>query len=108
MTPSIHNVFPVSISSALATAPEWSAECMHTCPHFVHLGATVDSNALLYVFLFLLPTDLKRCSPCEQAEHFARPQRGYGRPGPWEGGMQASLLSRCQPLTKRLYEPKIA
>ena len=22
---------------------------MHACPHFVHLGVTVDSNALLYV-----------------------------------------------------------
>ena len=23
---------------------------MHACPHFVHLGVAVDSNALLYVF----------------------------------------------------------
>ena len=49
MTPSIHNVFSVSISGALATTPG-GMECMHTCPHFVHLGVAVDSNALLYVF----------------------------------------------------------
>ena len=64
-------------------------------PRFVHLGVMVDSNAILYVFLFLLPTDLKRCSPCELVEHLPRPQRGCGRRGPWEGGMQVSLLSRC-------------
>ena len=94
-TPSIHNVFSVSISGALATAlGGGGTECMHTCPHPVHLGVTVDSNALLYVFLFLLPTDSKRCLPCELAEHLPRPQRGCGRQGPWEGGMWASLLSR--------------
>ena len=26
---------------------------MHMCPGFVHLGVTVDSNALLYVFIFI-------------------------------------------------------
>ena len=58
-------------------------ECMHTCFHLVHLGAVVYSNALLYVSLFLLPTDLRQFLPCEQKERSPRPQRGYGRPGPW-------------------------
>ena len=49
MTPNIHNVFSVSISSALAAALG-GVECMHVCPRFVHLGVAVDSNALLYVF----------------------------------------------------------
>ena len=49
MTPCIHNVFSVSISGALAAALG-GMECMHTCPRFVYLGVTVDSNALLYVF----------------------------------------------------------
>ena len=52
MTPSIHNVFSVSISGVLAAALG-GAECMHACPHFVHLGVMVDSNALLYVFVFI-------------------------------------------------------
>ena len=62
MTPSIHNVFSVSISGMLVTALGGGMECMHTCSHFVHLGVVVDSNALLYVFSILLPTDLKWCS----------------------------------------------
>ena len=52
MTPSIHNVFSVSISSMFVAAPG-GMECMHACPHFVHLGVVVDSNALLYVFVFI-------------------------------------------------------
>ena len=71
MTPSIHNVFSVNISSILTAAPG-GTECMHACPHLVHLGVSVDSNALLYVFLFSLPTDLKQCSPCELAECLPR------------------------------------
>ena len=50
MTPSVNNVFSVSISSTLAATPG-GAECMHACPHFVHLGVTVDSNALLCFFI---------------------------------------------------------
>ena len=78
MTPGIHNVFSVSIGDVLTTTPG-GAECMHVCPHLVHLGVAVYSNALLYVSLFLLPTDLKRCLPCKLAEHLPRPQRGCGR-----------------------------
>ena len=49
------------------------------------LGVMVYSNALLYVSLFLLPTDLRQYSPYKQEELSPRPQRGYGRPEPWGG-----------------------
>ena len=88
----IHNVISVSISGAL-TAALGDTECMHTCP--LLLGVVVCSNALLYVSLFLLLTDLRQFSPCELAGHSPRPQKGYGRQGPWGGGKQASLPSRC-------------
>ena len=74
----IHNVFSVSISCTLTATPG-GTECMHACPCLVHLGVTVYSNALLYVSLFLLSTDLRQYSPCELAEHSPRPQRGCGR-----------------------------
>ena len=59
---------------------------MHTCPHLVHLGVAVDSNALLYVFLFSLPTDLKQCSPCELAECLPRHKGAVEDKGPGREG----------------------
>ena len=59
---------------------------MHACPHLVPLGVAVYSNALLYVSLFLLLTDLRRYSPYKQEELLSRPQRGYGRPELWGEG----------------------
>ena len=44
--------------------------CMHVCPRFVHLGVTVDSNALFYVLL--LPTGLKQCSLCKLGRTFSQ------------------------------------
>ena len=55
---------------------------MHMCPCFVHLGVMVYSNALLYVSLFLLLTDLRWYLPYKQEELSPKPQRGYGRPEP--------------------------
>ena len=55
--------------------------CMHACPRFLHLGVTVDSNALFYVLL--LPTGLKQCSLCIQGGLSPWSQRGSGRAGPW-------------------------
>ena len=55
------------------------------CPRLVYSDVMVYSNALLYVSLFLLPTDLRWFSPCEQEERSPRSQRGYGRPEPLGG-----------------------
>ena len=72
---------------------------MHVCkPHLVYSDVAVYSNALLYVSMFSLPTDLRWFLPCKQEEHSPKPQRGYGRPEPWGEGMQASLLTT---LTKK-------
>ena len=38
------------------------------------------------MFLFLLSTDLKQYLPFVQEGHSHKPQRGYGRPGPWGEG----------------------
>ena len=46
---------------------------MHVCPHFLHLGVTVDSDTLFYVHL--LPVSLKRYSLDGQGELSPRPQR---------------------------------
>ena len=61
---------------------------MHACPCFLHLGVTVDSNALFYVPL--LPTGLKQCLLCKLAGLSLRLWRGCGGWGPWVGGGEGS------------------
>ena len=56
---------------------------MHACPRFLHLGVTVDSDALFYVLL--LPTGLKQCSLCELGGLSPWLWRGSGRARPWGG-----------------------
>ena len=70
------------------------AGCMHMCPHFSHLGVTVDYDTLFYVHL--LPIGLKQYLPCVLGEPSPWPQRDSGKARHWEGGMRASPLSRCR------------
>ena len=72
-------------------------ECIHACPRFVPLGVTVYSNALLYVSLFLLLTDLRQYSSYKQEELSPRPPRDYGRPEPWGEGHGHPSLQDADP-----------
>ena len=58
------------------------------CTRFLQLGVTVDSDTLFYVLL--LPTGLKRCSPCVPGGPSSWLWRGSGRAGPW-GGRDACI-----------------
>ena len=59
---------------------------MHACLRVVYLGIVVYSNALLNVSLFLSSIDSRRYLPYTQEGHWPKPQKGYGRPGPWGEG----------------------
>ena len=84
MTPSIHNVFSVSISGAL-TATLGGAECMHACPHIVHLGVAVDSNTLLYVFFYFIAYRFEAVFTLRTGRTFSQATEGLWKTRALEG-----------------------